>query len=326
MPQVTVIVPCYNSYHLMKNCLKSLENQTFKEFEVIFIDDCSTDQTYNLLLKYLEKSSLIYQLIKNDKNSGPGVSRNKGIKIANGDYISFMDSDDWYELDYLENMYNDAINEDLDIVMCDYFRVYDNGKKKAMSPTRNLKNSLSKKEFLAYSFDSLCCMLINKKLFDNLLIPAKFNAEDVAIIPVLLSKSKKNGIISKNLYNYYYRINSLSNNKPKNNCIVNSILDAYEYINQNINKDFKKEIEFIGIKIVMYGAILNGIQSDFKENELDLIIKEFTRIYPNWYKNEYIKTLPKSKQIFLFFVKNESYLNLKILNYIRSILFNIKIA
>lgn len=117
MIKVSVIIPCYNSYKYMNKCLKSLEDQTFKDFEVIFVDDYSTDNTYNDLKKYLENTNLQWELLKNSQNSGPGQSRNNGIEKAKGEFVCFMDSDDWYENNFLEKMYNKAENEKLDIVM-----------------------------------------------------------------------------------------------------------------------------------------------------------------------------------------------------------------
>lgn len=104
-PIFSIVIPCYNSWRYMERGLHFLEKQTFIDFEVIFVDDCSTDDTYCQLEKYQQQSILSIRIIRNIKNSGPGESRNYGIKMAKGDYIAFLDSDDWYEVDFLEKMY-----------------------------------------------------------------------------------------------------------------------------------------------------------------------------------------------------------------------------
>lgn len=326
MCKISIIIPCYNSFRYMDKCLKSLENQIFNNFEVIFIDDCSNDDTYIKLQHYLYKTDLNYKVIKNDINSGPGFSRNKGLEICSGEYVSFMDSDDWYEDDFLELMYKKVINDNLDIVMCDYKRVYNDKKYKHIQPTKEFNLSMKKSEFLALSFDSLCCMMIKKDLFKTIELPLQFNAEDVAVIPVLISLASKIGYVSKSLYNYYYREGSLSTNIIADKKISESIIRAYDYIYNNIDKKYNKEIEFIGIKNILYGAVMCSIESKYKKEETLKIIEEFKIKYPRWCKNEYISHLPKSKKIFLNFVKSNNYYGLYILTMIRHLLFKYKLA
>lgn len=326
MTKISVIIPCYNSFKFMNRCLISLQNQKFKDFEVIFIDDCSTDTTYKDLEKYLSKTNLKWTLIKNEINSGPGVSRNNGIEVAKGKFISFMDSDDWYQDDFLDIMYGNAIEHNSEIVMCDYYRQYSNGKQKEMKPTIGFYKNMTKAEFLAKSFDSLCCMLIERKLFDGIKMPSQFNAEDVAIIPVLIWKSKNLSYVSRPLYNYFYREGSLSTNTNKNNKIEESMIIAYKYICKNISSDFKEEIEFIGIKNILYGSIVYALQSKKSKNEINKIISDFEQNHPYWYNNKYINSLSKAKKIFIKFVMKRNYYFLHLLNKVRTFMFKFKIA
>ena len=129
MPEISVLIPCYNGFKYMERCLLSLESQSYNNFEVIIVDDCSADDSFEQLVKYKEKSDLNINIIKNIENVGPGESRNTGIKNACGKWISFCDCDDWYEPDFLKEMIQKAINEQADLVMCDYYYVYDKNKK-----------------------------------------------------------------------------------------------------------------------------------------------------------------------------------------------------
>ena len=107
MIKVSVIIPVYNVEEYLKECLDSVINQTLKEIEIICIDDCSTDNSYNILEEYAKKDDRI-TIIKNEENLGVGISRNKGIKLSNGEYIGFVDGDDYIANNYFEALYNTA--------------------------------------------------------------------------------------------------------------------------------------------------------------------------------------------------------------------------
>nr|MCR4662874.1 glycosyltransferase [Endomicrobiaceae bacterium] len=107
MPKVSVIVPVYNVEQYLRQCLDSIINQTFKDFECICVNDGSTDNSLTILQEYSKKDNRIK--IINQKNSGSSVSRNNGIKQALGQYVSFVDADDWITDNYLEILYNKII-------------------------------------------------------------------------------------------------------------------------------------------------------------------------------------------------------------------------
>ncbi|MEI0594537.1 glycosyltransferase family 2 protein [Brachyspira pilosicoli] len=115
MIKISVIVPVYNVEDYLKECLDSIINQTLKEIEILCIDDCGTDNSINILKEYAKKDDRI-RIISHKENKGLGPARNTGIKESKGEYISFIDSDDYISRDYLENLYNTIIKYDTDIV------------------------------------------------------------------------------------------------------------------------------------------------------------------------------------------------------------------
>ena len=119
--KVSVIVPVYNSSTYIDKCMTSLVNQTLDDIEIIVIDDGSNDDTLKKLEKYKRKIKLIKQ-----KNSGVASARNKGLMNATGEYIAFVDSDDWIEQDMFQVMYNKAMEKNYDAVECDFKYVDDN--------------------------------------------------------------------------------------------------------------------------------------------------------------------------------------------------------
>ncbi|WP_157159381.1 glycosyltransferase family 2 protein [Brachyspira pilosicoli] len=115
MIRVSVIVPIYNVEDYLRECLDSIINQTLKDIEILCIDDCGTDNSINILEEYSKKDDRI-KIISHKENKGLGPARNTGIKESKGEYISFIDSDDYVSMDYLENLYNTAKKYNTDVV------------------------------------------------------------------------------------------------------------------------------------------------------------------------------------------------------------------
>jgi len=114
-PKISVIIPVYNGRDFIKDCLDSLINQTLKDIEIICVDDESTDDSYSILLNYEKRDSRI-KVIR-QKNGGAGLARNNGMQYANGEYLSILDIDDFYELNMLEKAYEKATSDNADIVV-----------------------------------------------------------------------------------------------------------------------------------------------------------------------------------------------------------------
>lgn len=130
MAKVSVIVPVYNVEKYLKRCLDSLINQTLSDIDIICINDGSKDSSLQILEQYAQKDSRI--VIYNQENSGPSVARNTGLEHASGEYIGFVDSDDWVDLDFYEKLYKSAKNNNADIAVADFIREHPNKKPKRL--------------------------------------------------------------------------------------------------------------------------------------------------------------------------------------------------
>jgi len=119
-PKISIIVPVYNVQEYLGKCLDSLINQTLQDIEIICVNDGSTDDSLIILQNFAFKDNRIK--IIDQENSGPGVARNNGMRVASGEYIGFVDPDDWVKEDMYEKLYNQAKTLDSDIVICDYVR------------------------------------------------------------------------------------------------------------------------------------------------------------------------------------------------------------
>ena len=113
---ISVIIPVYNVEDYLHVCLNSVLKQTYQNFEIICIDDASTDSSTEILEYFTQKDSRI-KILKNDSNKGPGYSRNKGLEVAQGKYISFLDADDWFSPDAFEILIHKCEQENLDVLI-----------------------------------------------------------------------------------------------------------------------------------------------------------------------------------------------------------------
>ena len=125
--KISVIVPVYNTSKFLEKCLNSIIEQNFKDIEIIIINDCSTDNSLKIINGFIKIDSRII-LINKEKNEGLSAARNSGIEIARGEYILHIDSDDWIEENYFKNIYENAINNQADMVISDYYLDFNNGK------------------------------------------------------------------------------------------------------------------------------------------------------------------------------------------------------
>ena len=168
-PQVSIIVPVYNVENYIERCLNSLVNQTFKDIEIITINDGSTDKSLELLNKYAKEDIRISVIDLGDE--GVSYCRNLGIEKANGKYIMFVDSDDWIDSSMVEVMYKKAEENKLDLVMCSYIREFkDHSKEKIFNLPQEIiyKDNEVKNELLRKLVGPIKEELSNPEMLDAL--------------------------------------------------------------------------------------------------------------------------------------------------------------
>lgn len=212
--KISVIIPVYNAEKFLCRCLDSIINQSLNEIEIIIVNDGSTDNSLGIVNEYRRQDNRI-QIITQE-NQGTGMARNNGISLAHGEYISFVDADDYIDLDMYENMYKRASNNKSDIVIARYRRVDSDGK--TLNESQILKGYSKEKIFTKlFNFDlpSVSCSGIYKRtLFDNkeCLYPIKniYN-EDTATIYKLYYFSKSISILDDVYYNWHYTSLSKTN-------------------------------------------------------------------------------------------------------------------
>ena len=301
----SVIIPCYNAIKWIDKALNSLEQQTFGDFEVLIVDDCSSDGTYEYLNDYTLTSKLAIKLLKNERNSGPGTSRNRALKEAKGQYVAFLDSDDWYESSFLEDIYLALKRIEADIVFFDFYRNWENGKEIVMSWTSIFNTNSTQKDYMALCYDSLWVMAVKRSLFMELNLPDLYNAEDTAMVPLLVDKATDIISIHKSLYHYLCRKESLSTSAHEK--VYKSFYAAYSFLKEHVSDEYMDEIVFRGVKMIMYGVVYNAIRAHVPIGEFEFILREFEISNPNYRSNLYMKFLPMRKRFFIKCVEKRRY-------------------
>lgn len=205
-PLISIIVPVYNTSEFLSRCLDSILNQTYKNIEIIIIDDGSTDNSLRIIKKYAKRNSAIKYFTQD--NCGQATARNKGIKYASGEYIMFVDSDDYVSNDFCEVAYNSIHNNHSEITFFDMYAGRNNSFQKI---TFNLNEGyVSKEDALATAIDS--SFPVNKiyklSLFNNINYPEGVKYEDLYTTYKLINAAQRVSYVKKALYYYVQRSNS----------------------------------------------------------------------------------------------------------------------
>lgn len=210
---ISVVIPVYNSQKFIKRCIDSILDQTFSDFEVICVDDGSTDKTYDILSEY----SLLHNNIKvvRQQNLGQGSARNQGVALAKGEYVKFVDADDFLHPQALQILYRTAKETDADIIVCKAFCVNESGEQ--ISPLKiwnNLEGAYSKSDFEGIDFFNHACSpllwdkLVKTHIAKSCPSPSLRRGQDFVTLIKYLSSSNSVFFIDERLY--YYRHHNAS--------------------------------------------------------------------------------------------------------------------
>jgi glycosyltransferase involved in cell wall biosynthesis len=249
MVKVSIIVPVYNAEKYLKKCLDSIVNQTLKDIEIICIDDGSTDNSLVIINDYAQRDFRVKVL--HQENAKQGAARNRGMKIACGEYIGFIDSDDWIDLDYFEKLYNTAKKYDSDIALATNVRIggRKRTKKRLQIVEEKYVTELQEKFDITYVCKNPCPTnkIYRRSMLEcNSIVWAEgCYCEDKLFVTQAVYFA--NGVVAVPSINYYYfrnpnsTVNSIQTNKHKLDK-NNANLDVLEFLkNKHANvrdKDF----------------------------------------------------------------------------------------
>ena len=241
---VSIIVPIYNVDKYLEVCIESLTNQTYRNLEIILINDGSTDESVKICEKYKEKDNRIVFI--NKKNGGAASAKNEGLKIAKGDYITFVDSDDFIELDMIEYMVNTIKKYNADIIQCSFTNLYKNTEK--FKQDTIVEQKITSKDFLELFLTKWDSSLFWNKLFKREVIENVFFKEGRCIDDEFFTykcviNSKSIVTSNKIVYNYRMRKSGVMKSESSQKQIlkdrVDYLYERYELV-RKIYKDLDK--------------------------------------------------------------------------------------
>lgn len=231
---ISVIIPVYNTEVFIDKCLNSIQNQTYTDWECILVNDCSTDTTVEHIKKFLV--DIRFRLVQMDKNRGPGACRNVGIDLAEGDWLTFIDADDFIDEDYFETMMKFATKEN-DMIEAGYYRVNASGsvkhKQRDINPGVYIKDEPKQMTFV---WDKFYRSSIIKEF--DIRFPNIFLVEDAIFNLVFWAFCRRAEVIDKRMY--YHRIYNTSLSGARNTQVLldakNAHIDAIEWLRRRKKK------------------------------------------------------------------------------------------
>lgn len=309
-PLISIVTPVYNSYHLMDNLINSLEKQSCDDFEIIFINDLSTDNSYELLSKRLENVQFSYTFLSNERNLGPGETRNCGISNSSGDYITFIDSDDYVSEDFIKKIKEKIKISYPDAIIFDYY--INNNQKSVYKKSLPLEEKIIDKMDALALCNGMCWGKVLKKKIvvdNNVKFPKLMRSEDLAFVKVAISFCESIVYFNEPLY-YYNLVETSIMHTRKTLNILNNI-KAFEYIEDNVTSN--EALEMVFIRDYLYIIVQNMIILREKNNTIKDFIISAEKKYPEWYKNKYLKYQPLYLRLLLRLIKHKNIFLLKLI-------------
>ena len=280
---ISIIVPVYNVEKYLNKCIDSIINQTYKNIEIILVDDGSTDNSGKICDEYLLRDSRIKVIHKN--NGGLSSARNEGINISSGEYIGFVYSDDWVEPNMYEEMYKKILYSNADIVDCGYWKEYENKSIKYISANevKFCGENLLQKCYLSNLVQpEVCRKLYKRYIFNNVKFPLNKYYEDAFIFIPTLNIIRLFIIIPSALYHYRQRKGGITkkNFNKKHLDILELHENEYQFIKRNMPECIEKAKSniILGMKELLFKIL------DSRTNAFDnYIYKIQNKIRKNFY-------------------------------------------
>jgi len=267
MKKISVVIPVYNVEKYLSECLDSVVNQTYKNLQIILVDDGSTDFSGKICDVYAEKDNRI--TVVHQKNAGAGAAKNTGLDLVKGEYFSIIDSDDYIELDMYEKMVNSLEKYNVDIVQCLFRNVFVNDSfDRKYKIKSNYPKVLTSKRFLKeYLYDWKYAIFWNKLFKSSLLKEIRFpvgrKIDDEFFTYKLVCNAKKVVNIDNILYNYRMRKTSVMNENDTDRFIYDRIdcfVERYDYIRKKYPSLDKKYLTKLYDSLLYYKTQVNNTE------------------------------------------------------------------
>ena len=299
---VSIVIPVYNAENYIKKSIESILHQTYPVWELILIDNGSEDDSFKICQEYAKKEERI-QVLHQYQNKGVSAARNLGLEKANGDYVTFLDADDWVAEDYLEQLVKAAKSTQADMLVCQYKKVYDvdreSGEERLSEQQIFIKKEYNKEDYveqcLLNGYTHCWGVLYRLSLLDGIRFPARITiGEDVLFLIDTILQAEKIVVTEYDGYRYYINENGAMNRKFTPSYMdqilcwqkaKEKLLEKYPVIENKINSILVVSTMLVVGKLsALSKEELNDFQKEVEE--CLSVIREYTGI------NEVMKMLP----------------------------------
>ena len=317
--KVSVIVPIFRTEKYLRRCIESIVNQQYKNIEIILVNDGSDDNSIDICREYTKCKNVI---LINKNNEGLSSARNAGLNIATGDYVVFVDSDDYISESYISRVHELINKYDADIAGIKYKEVFNSEGGGNLSKSKEIvyiSPQEVKKAFFIHNVTSVCVFMYRRRVIDNIRFEVGKTSEDIMFNFQVFNKVKTLVFSNDELYYYYYNPKSISNG-----CVKAHMLDYLEMKNRILEKVSDKELLIeaeasyaraaMGIKL---RSDIFGIDKDINQN---VLITELNTIFDknksSFYKS---KSIPWSRKCIAIMIFNANILCKPILRFLGTI-------
>ena len=245
MLKVSIIIPVYNVSEYLPVCLHSLISQTLDGIEVVFVDDHGSDDSMERVREFASKHpSIVWKYTKTPVNSGPGFARNCGLKVARGEYVCFVDADDWIDPDFCEKLYRKAKETEAEMACCD---ILIGDQVRRNPPTENKKRFL--RHFVSYFTTFIYKLDFLRK--NGIVFPDTHSAEDSCFLSCSLLCAQKISSVKEALYHYVVRPSSVSQKPDRQR--ASQRMASFRYLmrfaeEKGLYKEYRLELWLMFIK------------------------------------------------------------------------------
>ncbi len=306
MPRFSVIVPVYNVEAYLEKCVSSILNQTFSNYEIILVDDGSTDKSgelcETLALASSDKIKVIHQ-----ENKGLGGARNTGLENAIGEYVLFIDSDDYIKETTLQEVNAFIDEKQVDMVMFDYCTVDEQGNIIDTVSVYDKPNcSFSLSEYPEMLFVTNCAWnkVYKRSIFEEtkVLFPNREWFEDLSTVIKLYPFVKKIGYLNQCFYYYVQRSGSIMSNKniDRNIEIISAIESLLSFYKENnLYEKYKEELEYLAVLHIYVLASVRVIKADYKSQLITDFKDYIKKNFPTYNQNKYVLKMSKKEKLII---------------------------
>ncbi|MBT3393401.1 MAG: glycosyltransferase [Elusimicrobiaceae bacterium] len=320
MPKVSVIVPVYNAEKHLKQTVDCILAQTLKDIEIVLIDDGSTDNSWGIIRNYQSKHKNIIAL--KQENKGTGATRAKGVSLANGKFVGFVDNDDFLDPTMYEKLYNSAVKNNADMAMCNFYMSYPNKNEVCKTVSRFFKNTpnvvIPKNHKNIEYMLSIWNTIIKKSLFKeyDIKIPHTNRGEDATLFFQAYAFSKKVAIVKEPLY--YWKLDHKKNASSKHiGAGLFCLFESLDILEKSLKKNgfFERyKSAFYKQKIIYLLPAFRHIDIKYKKEFLEKTIKEIKEIDKTLLIN--FKSYMFLANLSIFLVKRDLYFPFRIYYYL----------